>query len=150
VSIDRAALIEAAAAELPTFVGQGGALDWEKRETAGEVLDAVLPLIADAIEAEASATVKWDHPEWCQGYGVGMSAAESVVRGLATRTGDDEPVICGNCGRPYPGEHIIEPGSITCPTHTARDSLRVVHDGFIGSCDQCAVYVDPGTGDDDA
>ena len=51
-ALSREALIEAAAAELPTFVGPGGALDWEKRETAEAVLSVILPLIADAIEAD--------------------------------------------------------------------------------------------------
>lgn len=51
-AVDRAALIEAATAELPTYVGPGGALDWEKREWAGAVLDAVLPLIANTLDED--------------------------------------------------------------------------------------------------
>jgi hypothetical protein len=45
-------------------------------------LDAILPLIADAINAELRDTVSPGDPPWCQGYGVGMSAAEALVRSL--------------------------------------------------------------------
>jgi hypothetical protein len=99
VSIDRAALIEAAVKAARRIVSSpkyntDPVTRMVDEETVTAVMpaaiDAVLPLIADAIKAEAVDTVKWDHPEWCQGYGVGMSAAESVVRGLATRTGDGD------------------------------------------------------------
>lgn len=56
VPVDRAALIDAAADEVPGYYDEGVALDWERRETAEAMLDAVLPLIADAIEACGSRT----------------------------------------------------------------------------------------------
>jgi hypothetical protein len=49
---------------------------------ADAAVDAVLPLIADAIEAELRDTVSPGDSPWCQGYGVGMSAAEALVRSL--------------------------------------------------------------------
>jgi hypothetical protein len=95
-AVDRAALIEAATAELPTYVGPGGALDWEKREWAGAVLDAVLPLIADTLnreaadEAECARTWEPDSLRVAQhgGEASGLYRASALVRSLLSTDSD--------------------------------------------------------------
>jgi hypothetical protein len=84
VSIDRPALIEAAeAAERAFYRGE-----LTQHGLAECTLDAVLPLVADAIEAAPIPFTK-DRERMDWGHGVRCVMAE-LVRGLATRTGDDD------------------------------------------------------------
>ena len=101
MSIDRAALIEAAAKALfnvrddPYDMDEWEDADAVKRESyvcgAAVAVDAALPLIADAIEAQ---TKEWRriYPGYAVGnatFNEGIDRAAHLVRGLATRTGDD-------------------------------------------------------------
>lgn len=80
---------------------------------------------------------------WFGAWACGCSTTERSPIGIPEfcPVHGEQPTECGNCGKPYPGEHIIDndPISVSCPMHTARNSTRAIHDGFIGQCDACAV-----------
>jgi hypothetical protein len=84
VSIDRAALIEAAAKVIRVSDADRYPLeDYRREHEASRVLDAVLPLIANLIE-DPIRLGESVHYEFCS-----LVQAAELVRGLATRTGDD-------------------------------------------------------------
>ena len=87
MSIDRAALIEAAliALDSPAHGYQVELGHIDDRDVS-VVLDAVLPLIADAIEAQPSGTSGACHVA----VEFFRRDVARLVRGLATRTGDDD------------------------------------------------------------
>lgn len=82
--LDRAALIDAAAAEEPRWYDHGVTLDWERREVAASVLDAVLPLLADAIE-QMLIPFSRDAEKMAYGNGVALDAA-SLVRSFGEQS----------------------------------------------------------------
>jgi hypothetical protein len=125
------------------------------RGTAGDTIER----IARAIHAVRAALIfAWDDEtesvrDLFRGYARAAVAAmpnpgpQRAVDGVSGGGGTDDTsghgdealrVNCGNCGSPYPGDHVFADDGVYCPTHTAAGTTSVIHQGFLWKCHTCA------------